>query len=221
MGLTNFIRLLKNPLVVLAWSVVAIISYYFFDRAVAVFIHHLNNATLTEIARSFSFFGYGFTMLLILAVLALLAWLLQRSSMAKCLTFAVAAIAANGIICDIIKFIVNRSRPFELFWQHKPLYGFYFFHYPLHMNSFPSGHATVITSAMMALSLAWPRWWKLFMTFALLVSLSRLLVLKHFISDIMVGMYLGAMGTVYLQILFNRYALLRRWLPKQLTGGVV
>ena len=58
-------------------------------------------------------------------------------------------------------------------------------------DSFPSGHATTICSLALALSLLYPRLRWIWIVIALLVSMSRVVIGAHYVSDVIMGAYVG------------------------------
>lgn len=193
----KFVRLITNPIFAIMWIILAILSYFFADKAIAVFIHQLNNPLLLHSGQLITHFGVAtYYIIFSLLVFFITKFICKKPKIAAIALFLLLAVVISGITCDIIKFIVSRARPIELF-QHN-LYGFYFFHFKYNMWSFPSGHATIIASLMMALSLLWPRFWPGFMLIMSIVGLSRVVITAHFLSDVMMGWYLGIVMTIYI-----------------------
>jgi len=193
----KFVQLITNPIFTIIWIILAILSYFFADKAIAVFIYQLNNPLLLHSGQLITHFGVAtYYIIFSLLVFFITKFIWKKPKIATIALFLLLAVVISGITCDIIKFIVSRARPIELF-QHN-LYGFYFFHFKYNMWSFPSGHATVIASLMMGLSLLWPKFWPGFMLIMLIVGLSRVVITAHFLSDVMMGWYLGTVMTIYI-----------------------
>ncbi|NTU44590.1 MAG: phosphatase PAP2 family protein [Chlorobiaceae bacterium] len=114
--------------------------------------------------------------------------------------FLFTAVAVSGIAADIIKFIAGRARP--KLWFSDKLYLFDFFHTEAEWTSFPSGHSATAFSAAIVLSMYYPRWRVLFFSAAILIACSRIVLTKHYISDVIAGSFLGIASTV---LLYNRY----------------
>lgn len=107
-----------------------------------------------------------------------------------------AVLAAGGLIVNILKPIFGRIRP-EIFFEtgiHK------FSPFTAHgHDSFPSGHSQVIWGAMLSLWIIYPRFRPLYIITALIVSFSRILVLRHYLSDIVVSAAISAVLVVLIK----------------------
>ena len=116
--------------------------------------------------------------------------------------YLILSCVVSGILHHIIKIIVGRYRPRYLFTED--LYGFSPFNFDIAMNSFPSGHSQTIFSICVALSIIYPRHLILFLLLAIMVGVSRIMILAHFPSDVIFGAYLGIVTAILLnQILFS------------------
>ncbi len=116
--------------------------------------------------------------------------------------FFLVSLAASGLVLRLAKFAFGRSRPQGLFADG--LYGFYPFSGQWLLNSFPSGHSQTIWAAMIALLLIYPRYDVVYLALALLVSLSRMLTTAHYLSDVVMGSYLGIAITLWVYGHFER-----------------
>ena len=135
----------------------------------------------------------------ICAVVALVCWLLNRKAtdarprlkrlMHASLFVVLSVIAAGGVV-NRAKFIIGRVRPRELF--NDGVYGFLPFNTDFGMNSYPSGHSQMVWSLAVALFVAFPRLWPVYVTFATVIAASRFLASVHYVSDVMMGAYIGA-----------------------------
>jgi len=105
-------------------------------------------------------------------------------------------IAASGLLVDLIKVIAGRFRP-ELYFK-EGLYGFDFFHISHNYLSFPSGHSATAMGAAIALGYLWPRWRLLFWIAGATIACSRMVVVRHYPSDVLIGGLIGALVSVWL-----------------------
>ncbi len=114
--------------------------------------------------------------------------------------FVFVSLSLSGIIVLFIKMLAGRFRP-ELYFQ-KNLFGFDFFHVNHTMTSFPSGHSATSLGAAVAFGLLFPRYRLFFYLFGVAIMISRVVIGRHYPSDILIGGLIGA-WTSYL--LYERY----------------
>ena len=97
-------------------------------------------------------------------------------------------VALSNVVCGVVKVILGRARP-DL-WLQFHEYGFTLFKMDrLHM-SFPSGHTTTMMSVVFGLAVLFPRYWVVLVLSGVLVALSRVLLLEHYLSDVLAATYL-------------------------------
>ncbi|MEQ8228867.1 MAG: phosphatase PAP2 family protein [Rhodospirillales bacterium] len=111
--------------------------------------------------------------------------------------FVIFSIAAAGILVNALKFIIGRMRPRELL--ENGVSGFIPFNTDFGMNSFPSGHSQMVWSLAVSVLLIFPRLWPVLFAFATAVAASRFLASVHFVSDVVMGSYLGAVVPLLLK----------------------
>ncbi len=136
---------------------------------------------------------------LIIGVIALLYAGMKIKNKQGCPAFVLywgADIVAAFILTTLLKIILGRYRPIEL--MNSNLYGFHFFSLQHNLNSSPSGHATLAFAGLFGLGRRLKN--RLIMTalilLAVLIALSRLIIADHYISDVILGAYVG-ITTVY------------------------
>ena len=112
----------------------------------------------------------------------------------------------------VLKVILGRYRPIELLTNH--LYGFHWFSFQYNLTSSPSGHATAGFALFFSLSI-WLgkfnnirilRW--LCILAAIMIAVSRVILLKHFVSDVILGAGVGITSCLLVkQYLQNRLSI--------------
>jgi len=110
--------------------------------------------------------------------------------------FIFAAVASSGIVTDLFLWLAGRWRPKAYFTDQ--FYGFDLFGWGYEQTSFPSGHATTIWACGAALAILFPRWRLLWYVLAILVSMSRVIVGAHYLSDVLAGAYVAVMTVLVL-----------------------
>jgi membrane-associated phospholipid phosphatase len=122
--------------------------------------------------------------------------------------YVFAAIAVSGLANTAIKVVVGRTRPKLLF--EDGTYSFVHFTRAYATNSLPSGHTQTAFAAMVALAVVFPRLRVFWLGIALLVAASRVLTTVHFLSDALVGAWLGTVTALW----FRQLMLARGWNPR-------
>jgi undecaprenyl-diphosphatase len=155
-------------------------------------------AGLTDFGRSGWFLVPLGILLVVIAVFATPAPLrftrLVLASVTVRIGFLFAAIALPSLFDTIIKRMIGRARPF-VDSQSDP------FHYMLGVwrpdyASFPSGHATTAFAAAVAIGLVCPRLRALMWVYALIIAVSRVVVVAHYPSDVVAGALVGVLGAL-------------------------
>jgi len=114
------------------------------------------------------------------------------------LSFFLAVIIA-GTASNLLKFFFGRNRPVMLY--DFDTYGFEFLHTRYYKTSFPSGHTTVAAALGAMAALHWRKLMIPAAVFVILMGVTRLSTLNHFLSDTLAGMILGV-GTA--MIIYRR-----------------
>lgn len=166
-------------------------------------MHQVHHELIEKVARIITAFGEGGTYLVAFFALFLIAkFVLKKQRLSIVSLFLFFSVLIPGLICDVLKMGLGRARPGQYF-DHE-LFGFYFAQFKSSMWSFPSGHCTTITGLMIGLSLLYPRFWPFFFAVIFTVSFSRIVVDAHYLSDVMMGMYLGAIVVIWLYGQFQK-----------------
>ena len=100
-----------------------------------------------------------------------------------------ASIALSGIIVDLLKVVVGRPRPKLLFASGA--YEFSWIGLGADHWSFPSGHAATAAALAAALWCLWPEPLLLYAIAAALVAMSRVVMGAHYLSDVIMGAFIG------------------------------
>jgi membrane-associated phospholipid phosphatase len=168
--------------------------FFYFDKRILLYIHrHISGTIVHDISSNISMAAYNVFYKLGMAVsFVLIIVFYFRSPRPKwtvylihiCLSISIAIIIGDGF-----KYFFGRCRPIMLFNYGD--YGITFFGHEWALNSTPSGHTLRAFALFTSLSLLFRRFMPLFITFAVLIGLSRIAVTAHYPSDVLFGAYIG------------------------------
>jgi membrane-associated phospholipid phosphatase len=103
--------------------------------------------------------------------------------------FVFLAVGVPGLFVAIVKRFIGRVRPSSAGpFAYEP------FHWRPDFASLPSGHTTTAFATLVAVGALFPRARPFLWGFALLIALSRIAVTAHFVSDVLAGAAVGALG---------------------------
>lgn len=122
------------------------------------------------------------------------------------------SLATSGLLVSILKITIGRYRPRAL--VHHGIYKIDPFAITYSKCSFPSGHSQTIFAAMVSLALIFPKGRWFFLSLAFLVATTRIALTNHFLSDVLMGGYIGALMSIlcyyYRESLLERFRLTSR-----------
>lgn len=195
-------RLLLSKLL-FALCAAALFSYLYLDQALALTIHEANLECTNLIFNQITLLGDS--LFPIVGSLLLYVIFRKRNTVfARQNLYIFSVVVISGLVVDVIKIIAGRMRP-ELLIDHQQ-YGFtgLQFEFDSLFYSFPSGHSATAFSFFIALSLLVPKYKLIFILMAVLVALSRIILVHHYLSDVLVG---SAIGTITAYWMYYRYYL--------------
>lgn len=131
----------------------------------------------------------------------------------KVWAFVFLGVAIPGIIANLIKRAIGRSRP-ELL-DTNGILNFRAFSNDWRYESFPSGHATTIFALAMVVCFLKPRWSIPALAVAVIVAFSRVPVGAHFLTDAIGGAALGTVAAFAVRDVFAW----RGWLFRRMPSG--
>lgn len=178
-----------KPWFVISFIGFIIVSFFYFDEPVAYYFNGLQLKSRLIILFWITKIGRAELFLIILLFLPLFYryYIHNKTMEIKC-WFLFLCVLIPYVVCLILKIIIGRARPELLFSEH--LYGLYGLHMPIDLCSFPSGHTSAICGLMFGLIILYPRFRYIFLVVGLSLSSLRILLLHHYLSDVL--------GTIYL-----------------------
>jgi membrane-associated phospholipid phosphatase len=116
------------------------------------------------------------------------------------LRFVFFAVLVPVLTGEVIKWIVGRGRPFV--GGEANAFNFAHFAGTEAYASFPSGHAITAFALAFAVSSLWPQARLAMAVYAILIALSRLVLLAHHPSDVVAGALIGVIGAMFVRYWF-------------------
>jgi membrane-associated phospholipid phosphatase len=193
-------NLLKKTIITAGMTAVLYLVLFFFcDRVIDLWVYNNYASTWLHQTGSYvSLLGKGSFFNLVIAALFMFIIIydcdLKRHWTRK-LLYILTCISIAIIIGDGFKYLLGRYRPVMLFQEN--LYGFHFFASTWAVNSTPSGHTIRAFALFTALSLLYRRFTVIFISIAVLIGLSRVLVTDHYPSDVLLGAFIGIFTAIW------------------------
>jgi len=116
------------------------------------------------------------------------------------LQFVFFAVLVPVLAGEVIKWIVGRGRPFV--GGEANAFNFAHFAGTEAYASFPSGHAITSFALAFAVSAVWPQARPAMIVYAILIAISRLVLLAHHPSDVVAGALIGVVGAMLVRYWF-------------------
>jgi len=116
------------------------------------------------------------------------------------LQFVFLSVALSVFVGEILKFLIGRGRPF-VGGKADP-FNFIPFEGSGAYASLPSGHAITAFALAFAVSALWPRLRVFMFTYAIVILLTRLVLLAHHPSDVTAGALVGIVGAMAVRYWF-------------------
>jgi membrane-associated phospholipid phosphatase len=116
------------------------------------------------------------------------------------LQFLFLAVLVPVLAGELIKWIVGRGRPFV--GGKADVFNFEPFAGTEAYASFPSAHAITSFALAFAVAAVWPRTRIVMIVYAVLIAMSRLVLLAHHPSDVIAGALIGVIGAMFVRYWF-------------------
>ncbi|MBK7893011.1 MAG: phosphatase PAP2 family protein [Bdellovibrionales bacterium] len=151
---------------------------------------HLLAVRVTELGKADIYFGLaglGFVLGLVL----------RRRLLRNQSVYALAALTLSGLLVQVLKHLVGRQRPYADLHLEATRFDFVNSNYEWH--SLPSGHSQVAFTVAATMVLLGPKqraWQWSWFAVAATIAMTRVVTLNHWLSDTLIGAFVGVLGTV-------------------------
>ena len=208
---------LKNNLLI--WSIILattlLFMIFFIDIRLATFIQNNidNTSLLYKIFSIITLFGsFKYIVLINIIIFSYLLFMFKTHKNDKnykgrfyIMIYGICGEILSVIATQLLKFIFGRSRPFNFFALNDGNM-FTFFNFQYEYVSFPSGHSSGIWALIACLLFVFKdnKYSKILILFGLLISISRIILNVHYLSDVFFGATLSTFITWYTVIYLNK-----------------
>lgn len=184
--------------------VASILAIFYVDQSLTHWIHDTFQGQLKPTAEVITWFGLGDTYFLISVLGYLLArlfskklthrqWARRWAEARSHFSFMFLCFLVSGLLVMVLKALFGRSRPYHSI-NYAPM-DFHPFTLDWNYQSYPSGHTQVGFTLATFLTILYPRFSKYFYGTAALIGISRVILEKHYLGDVVAGAYIGILGT--------------------------
>lgn len=185
----TFFQRLRSPLLCAMMLIGVTVLFLYADRPLLMWFALLDLGSHWPFLHAITWFGKGWPYMGLFLALALWFRYIRVNALWEMRAwFLWLCVMIPNLIGLVLKIGFGRARP--LLWLQDHLYGFYWLQTKSAYWSFPSGHATTVMGVAVGLSIVFPRYMPGFLSVAGLVILSRLALLEHYASDVLIAAYL-------------------------------
>jgi len=202
-------KLAKNTLLFgVLTLILVVLSYNFLDVKVADIVH-TNDLFGTGISTVADLVSKLFSpkiwaaVAVITTAISIVIYLQHKNTSSKFYTMSLALIATI-VITTIVKISLARYRPEMLLFDEK--YGFHFFSLKKAYNSMPSGHTALSFAGLLAIANFFKQSYITVLAILLscIIAISRIIILDHFVSDVILAAYIGIFCYLWAKSLVER-----------------
>lgn len=207
----RLLHIMIKPWVIALYLAFVIALFFCVDKPVAEYLNTLdlqNNFALLKILTQLGSFAAW--LVLFLAGALYCRYVRRNRVWEERCWFMWSCMLLTSVICALLKTMLGRARPEAWFADHA--WGFYGFQMKSGYWSFPSGHTSTIMTLAFGLSILFPKHVRSFILIGLLVAVSRVLLVQHYLSDVMIAAYLSLLEVGFLCWLARKKA----WFPRVL-----
>lgn len=182
-------------LVLIALSIIFILG---FDRQVSYyFYNHQFFISFFKFITNVGSFEWVFLSILIFILASFWFESLRKYIFVIC----VSVVMADAIVIAL-KYICGQARPVLFFREN--IYGFYPFIFKHNYDSMPSGHTTINATLAFSVFLKNKKVGLIFIVWSILVGLSRIILLKHYVSNVLISFAISIIVALFVFSLEKR-----------------
>lgn len=185
----RLLNLMTKPKAMIAYALLIMFSFLYFDKPITTYFNHITTERYLVFLEWLTQLGSNTLYCpLFIGLGIFFRFIRPNARRFSQVVFISMCMLVPSAMCGFLKVILGRARPY--LWLQQDLYGFYGlqFHWPFW--SFPSGHATTIMSLVFSLGIIFPQYFYTLVMMGLTIAFSRVMLLHHYLSDILTATYL-------------------------------
>lgn len=175
-------------LIIAVLTVVSFVSYFVGDIPITMMAKSIEFGTFFHFCDRITDWGKADPWIAASFAAWIVLYKINRKYSKIALSFFIAFLL-SGLLSDVLKFFFGRNRPVMII--DFDTYGFEFFHTKYYKTSFPSGHTATVATLTAMTSYHFKKVAPLAVSFAILIGITRIVTLNHFLSDVLMGFVVG------------------------------
>lgn len=201
--------IMKKPVVIAIYAIIVVLVFLYIDKPLAIDFKQLDFRSNLHVLNILTTFGQWKIYVLVFFLAGIYFRFVQKNAVIDARAwYLLGCVFIVNVVGFAVKIAVSRARPDLLFSADQ--FGFYWFQMKDSYWSFPSGHSLTIASMVVGLGVIFPRYFYALFVFGILVAISRVLLFRHYLSDVMTGFYLGVLVVGF----FTQYLKKNHYLDK-------
>jgi membrane-associated phospholipid phosphatase len=201
----QFFKNMTKPWVMITYALLMVCLFVYVDASVAIFFHRVELGYIQPLSKWVTLLGKSKPLIgVLIGFILIFRYIFRWRKWEMRAWFLALCTVVPSLIVLGLKILFGRARPELLF--NDGIYGFQWLKYTRLFWSFPSGHTATLMGCMLGSCIIWPKYRWMFLCIGFLVMLSRVILLQHYITDVLVSAYLALIEVWVLQWLLNRYA---------------
>lgn len=216
-GFERFVKMIQSPSFFIVWLILMIASFFLIDKGIARFFQP-HDIGLYTFSTGVTPFGYPNAYILLSLILAIIGYFyFKQTRLFSGSIFILVSLVSTALVQNILKVILGRARPAMLFENDQ--FGFYLFQTTNDFWGLPSGLITTMTAIFISLCFIFPKYWLGFVIAMVLLSVTRLFVTIHFLSDVMATLYIMSLVVILWAAICKKHSWLL-WRKQASLGSV-
>ncbi len=185
----QWFRRLTHPFSAMLFILLVTIAILYWDRPLAEYFYSMHLKARFPIVHWFSNMGAAILYLVGLPLMALVyRYLVRNKTIEMRWWFLWCCVLVPSTINGFLKIVIGRARP--QLWIESHTQGVFGWGLNGLFHSCPSGHTTAVMGMLIGLVILFPRYRYVWLFLAIALVMTRVLLARHYLSDVLISCYL-------------------------------